>query len=561
MSANQSYLSSTGFDYVVAVTQNSINATLEEYLFQGLPETVLCYTYDSNNNPVITDYATFVKQVGVDPFSVPDGTASSDSRVQALNNAAFAFAVKAQLGLPPGVVPANLPPIVGLKAGQSNVTYTVMFAEFIATELLFGPRGSVTWFNEAQPTGTPWTFTGAVDLDLQDAAFNNLPTAVQQQLKDVGDPQEFSVQQLYYDLNNAGLEQQFTFNNLPSNAALNGFMANDFLATYWKALGAQEVLGYGANQLSATPPSSLAVTNFNFFTPQAIASDAPLTLNYLCATNNDNLPATAAAGFGWDWIDADEAAQSDGVAALNRTTFAQYLNSAQLANGSTLYDYVCSNCYLPWVQVTYEGGIELEVDYAWQLTSGQAPTVTYPTAATSIGIIDPIILSYSYSADASDQAGLDGDAGKMELTPSFTLTVMAQGTQLTVVQHLVVYCYVRYLATPASGNIVDIQITDTYTIGVSGNGQITASGPTSVTVNNSQTPGANGFLNFWANVDDLASSAASWAQSITASNLTDVPVSFIENFVFPGGSTFSFKDASFSEYQDLVAHITYDDPS
>lgn len=50
MSIQQSNLSSTGFDYVVAVSQDSINATLEEYLWNGLNEVILCYTYPSTTS-------------------------------------------------------------------------------------------------------------------------------------------------------------------------------------------------------------------------------------------------------------------------------------------------------------------------------------------------------------------------------------------------------------------------------------------------------------------------------------------------------------------------------
>lgn len=558
MSAEQSNLSTTGFDFVVAVTQDSMNGTLDEYLYQGLPEVILCYIYDANNNPVATDYKTFVSDAA-DPFTVPNGTPSSDSRVQTLNNAGFAFAVKAKLGLPPGVSPSQLSPTVVLKPGQSNVTYTMMFAEFVATELVFGPRGSVTWFNQSQPSGTSWTFTGQVDLDFQDQSFTSLPQNIQNQLTGIGSQNMFSVQQLYYDLNSSDLEQSFQFNNVPSNSALNTFMTSDFINSYWKALGGtnSEVLGYGATKQSGVDPSSLAVTSLNFFTPSAVGSSgAPLTLNYLCATNNNTLPATTNAGFGWNWVEANEVSQWNGVAALNRNTFANYLYQQ-------LSGYIASNCYSPSVTVTYVGGIKLKVDYSWSLTPGQTATRnSTPTGS--------VILSVSYSSStASDQAGLDGDAGKMELSSTFNLTVEVIGNQMIITQNLVVYCYVRYLATPASGNVVDKQIVDTYTFGVDGEGNVVVTPPspnatpqTSVTTYNGQsTPGANGFLNFWANVDNLATDVAQWAQSCVGTNLTDIPVSIVQNFVFPGGATFSFFDASFSANQDFVAHITYADPS
>jgi len=552
MGANQSNLSNTGYDYVVAVTQDSINASLEQYLYQGLPEVTLCYTYDANNNPVATDFATLVANAGnTNPFDVPDGTASSDPRVQNLNNAAFAFAIKARLGVPPKV--KNLPPILALNPGQSNVTYTLMFAEFMATELVFGPRESITWVNQSQPSGTSWTFSGAVDLNFQDTSFTTLPSGVQARLKDPGD---FSVQQLYYDLNSSDLEQGFQFSNVPSNSALNTFMTADFIDTYWKHLGTgAEVLGYGAQQVAGNP-GPLAVTDVNFFTPDAVGGNgAPLTLNYLCAANGDPLPDTTHAGFGWNWVDAGEVSQYDGVAALNRNTLARYLDGVAPPGCDSLASYVPQNCFTPWVKVTYEGGIEIEVDYSWNMTGGQAPTVTYPATGSTI-------LSYSYqSPTAEDDAGLDGSAGEMKLSSSFNLDVSVEGNQLVIVQHLVVWTYTRYLATSASGNIVDKQITDTYTIGVDDHGQLAVSLQSSVPVDHSETPGANGFLNFWADVNSLASDVKTWAQNFAATSLHDIPVSLVQDFVFPGGGTFSFLDAKFSDNQDLVSHITYADVS
>jgi hypothetical protein len=548
MSKNQSNLSSTGFDYVVAVTQDSINGTLEQYLYGGLKEAILCYVYDNNNNPTPIDYATLVANAkNTDPFALPDGTASSDPRVQNLNNAGFAFAIKAKLGLPPGVAPANLPPIVVLKAGQSNVKYTLMFSEFVATELLFGPRGSVTWFNQSQPSGTPWTFTGAVDLNFQDAAFESLSEAAQNRLKDRGDPNMFSIQQLYYDLNSSDLEQGFQFNNLPPNSTLDAFMTADFVNTYWKALGGKSVLGYGANQRSATPPSSLAVTDLNFFTPDAVGGEgAPLTLNYLCATNNDTLPDTTHAGFGWNWIEPGEASQFDGVAALNRNTFAKYYDGQ-------LRGYAENNCYSPKgdIRVWLSGTFDQDVNFQAGLTPGQTPGVSFPESGAAV-------LTYSYdSTEYSDDAGLHGDMGEVKMRSYFNLSVSFQGNTIVIVQHLVIWLYARLLATHDSGNVVDKQITDTYAIGIDDKGQIVAALQSSATDDNSVKPSANGFLNFWANVDSLSNQIADWAQSCFATRLTDIPASAVQDFVFPGGATFVFADATFSDNQDLVSHITY----
>jgi hypothetical protein len=555
MSASQSNLSATGFDYVVAVTQDSINGALEDYLYppHQQPEIVLCYVYDTNGNPTAIDYSTFVTTANnTDPFAVPDGTSSSDSRVQNLNTANFAFAIKGKLGLSPGV--ADLPPIVVLKPGQSAVTYTLMFAEFVATEIIYGPRNSMKWVNKSQPSGQPWTFETLVDLNFQDSDFTNLSPAAQQRLKDLGDPGMFSIQQLYYDLNNAALESTPTFNDIPSNSLINSFMQSDFVSTYWTALkkaeqnaqSAGEVFGFGAKQKSGAPPSSLRVTDLNFFTPAAVGTEgAPLALNYLCATDNDPLPDTTHAGFDWNWIEPADASQYDGVAALNRNTLARYYDAR-------LRGYAEQNCYSTWVTLSVVGTFpDYSVDYQCGVSSGQTPSVSFPASGA-------MVLTYSHdSGVAADQAGPDGAWGRMELSSQFSLSVSFQGNTVVIVQHLVVNCYVRVVETRASGNIVDKQITDTYSLGVDGYGRLVASGLASDTEDNSQTPSANGFLNFFVDADKLASQAASWAQTCIGTSLKDVPASAVQNFVFPANASFAFADANFSNNQDLVSHITY----
>jgi hypothetical protein len=552
----QSNLSSTGFDYVVAVTQPAINAALEEWLYDSdLPEIRICYVYDQNLNPVPVDYDTFVADTGnIDPSSVPAGTPASDPRVQKLATARFAFAVKVKPGLPPGVPPASLPPVVALKPGQSSVTYTMLFAEFVAATIGFGPLNSMTWFNESQPAGTAWTFSGDVDLDLQDTSFESLPATVQAQIKDNGDPGAFSPQQLLYDLNNSGLEQGFHFSQIPTDIPLSTFMTADFVNTYLAGLKDAEILGYSANYVPAVPPSSLAVTDLNFFTPQPVGSEgAPATVNYLCATNQHKLPGLTEANFAWNWIEPAEASQYDGVAALNRNTFANYLANANFNGKETLLEYVQQNCIATSVKVTLNSLSQPVYNYG--LTSGQSPTVSFPASGGTV-------LSYAYdSGTASDEAGAGGCLGQMTLASTFTMNVSVQDDQIVVWQHLVISTYIQHLQSGAGGNVVDKQLTDTYTIGVDDSGELVITLASSVPVDNSKTPGVNNFLNFFTDVNGLASSVAQKAQAFAATKLADIPVSIVQNFVFPSGKVFVYADACFSDSQDLVSHITYADPA
>lgn len=553
MSQIQSNLSSTGFDYVVAVTQDSINGALAEYVYFGQPEVTLCYAYDESDPPVPVpiDYAALVTAAsGTDPFAVPAGTPGHDPRVQSLSNAGFAFAVKAKLGLPLGIPPASLPPFIALRPGQSNVTYTVMFADFAVAEIVYGPRNSVSWFSQAQPRGTSWTFSGTVDLNFQDKAFTELKPSIQDRLKGIGDPGMFGVKQLYYDLNSSALVQGFEFDGLPANNALSGFMTDDFINTYFKSLNGAEILGYAATQVSGVAPSSIPVTDVNFFTPNAVgATGAPLTLNYLCAAGGDALPDTTHAGFGWDWIDPREALLYDGVAALNRNTLARYIGGATFPGGGSLLGYAGSNCYRPSVTVTYDWA-KAQVVYEFSATPWQAPTVSYPAAGGQL-------VAYSYRSDASDQAGAGGDLGKMEISCSYDMTVNIQNGEIVIEQHLVFWTYVRHLATEADGNVVDKRIIDTYSVGVDDSGRLVVALKSTGGTDDSQHPGVNDFLNFWTDVNRYSDAVASWSQALTTGHLKDVPVSFVDNFVFPGAATFTFADAAFSQNFDLVSHITY----
>jgi len=43
--------------------------------------------------------------------------------------------------------------------------------------------------------------------------------------------------------------------------------------------------------------------------------------------------------------------------------------------------------------------------------------------------------------------------------------------------------------------------------------------------------------------------------------MKDIPINVFQDFIFPGGQTFIFKDVRFSSHQDLISHITYADPN
>ena len=565
MSGSQSNLSSSryGYDFVVATTQASINATMKEFIAQLTePVVTVCYVADNQGNPVAVPYEDLVHRAnGSDPFAIPaDADPNTDPNLKNLFGARFMMGFRAQLGLPPGLAPSQIPDLVSLGSDTSAVTFNLLCTQFTVVELDPGSGYSpASWFSESQPSGSPWIFTSKVDLRqslVGSDAYSKLPPAVQQQIHNLGG-NAFSVQQLLFDLDNAALESIPTISGVKPGSKLYTVLQQSFLGAYFAQLQSdgQPILGCAITQ-SNTPSSTLTLSDLNLeVCPLVDGNGQPIehptpaeqnlsTLNYLCAANGHSLPPSVP--FSWNWIDASEQADYDGVISINRSTFANYFRNQ-------LQAYVMPNCYLPTTRVWLSGFLDSTVNYQWGLQPYQSPIVTLPTTGSQV-------LSFHYDNSSDDQAGLNGDMGEMKLAPTYDMQVTFSGNTITIVQHLVIYLYVRSLATSASGNIVDKTITDTYTLAITENGELTAV-TNSTSEDHSENPSTNGFLNFWTGLNSIISDVSNWVRNFVPTRLQDIPLSVVQDYVFPGGKTFAFKSVAFSDTEDLVSHITYTDPS
>jgi hypothetical protein len=565
MSSSQSNLSSAGYgyDFVVATTQASINTTMKEFLSSGtMPVVNICYVADPNGNPTQIDYETLKTNAhGSDPFSVPSGAdPNSDQDLKNLIEARFMVGFRAQIGLPGGYAPADVPDVVTLSANGTAVAFTLMCSEFQVLQLVpGGGYNTPTWMNASQPDGNAWLFTSNVNLQTlttDPSAYDQLPPAVRQGVDNLG-ADAFSVQQLLFDLDNAALESIPTMSGVQPGTTLYTVLQTDFLGTYFQAMKAQgsPILGCAIQQSSADP-SSLVLSSFELETSPMLNADGSriadptpaqqqlATLCYLCEA--DNHPPIATRQFGWNWIDAgDEGA--DGVVAINRDTFADYFETK-------LTPQITRSCYNPYTHVWLSGIFDQNVHFEWNMTGYQTPTVTRPESGSTV-------LKYDWSGYCESDAGAGGDMGHLTLSSTMTCSVEFIGNTIVITQHLVVWIYASCMATSASGNVVDKQITDTYTIAVDASGHLTASAPASVPVDHSDNPSANPFLNWFVDIQSIIDAVASWLTAYVQTDFTDIPVSPVQAFVFPGGDTFAFKDVSFSDNQDLVGRVTYADPT
>lgn len=568
MTATQSNLSSAkyGYDFVVATTQASINAGLKQYLNDVTqPTSYICFLADEKGNPTteISLDDLKAKTGGIDPFDIPAGTSYDDPRITTLTKNMFVVGLKLKLGLPPGILPTNLPPIVDLGTSADNVAFNLFCSEFEIIQNSpasgFGAKGS--WNVWSQPSGTAWYFSTKVNLVLADLAneldtpyFNAHPdkkAALLNQLKNISGS-AFSLQQLLFDLDNAAVQSVPTISGLPAGSDAAVVLTKSFVNLYFQAMKDHGEPVIAVHAVAQTPDhASLRLTGMErevgrFVDGNGVPVVAPtpdqkqvVTLDYLCAANNNPLPG--AATFSWNWIEPQDVTDEGGVIAVNRKTMAQWLYNQLLPD-------IRRACIKPSTSVTahWYG----KVENSWSLAPGQTPkTVTYPDSGATV-----LTVGYSYNANANDKGG--ATYGELDIHSTYSCDVSFAKNTITIVQHIVMWVKATFDLTSTSGNVVDKTLTDTYTLSVGQNGQLQSTRKSS-TSDNSQNIDLSGIITWFVDMNDMLDAVKKTADDVVNATLTDFPISDIQNFVFPGASVFTYTGVEFSDHQDLLTEINY----
>jgi len=568
MTANKSFLSSQkyGYDFVVATTQASINLNLRNYLNTcNQPATYLCFLANDQGNPTVEVSLDKLKTQtgGVNPFEIPNGTDFNDPRITTLLQNRFQVGLKLKLGLPPGVMPDDLPPIVELGSSANNVGFNLLCSEFQVIQLTPGggyAKGS--WDVWSQPSGTPWYFKTNVNLlykdldkELGTRYFDNHPAekqALLNQLQNLSGS-AYSLQQLLFDLDNAALQTVPKIDGMDpgSNAAV--VLLRSFVNIY--SASAKE---HGEPLLSVhavvhdPDPSTLHLTGMEREVNQFVDGNGEVvpnptpeqrkvtTLNYLCAANNNPLPG--AAGFSWNWVEPADVGKESGVISVNRNALANYYKNI-------LVPFVKKSCIKASCSINAHWWGD--VNYHWTLSTGQTPQHADITPSGST------VLNISYESDARgyDKSGVT--AGELKIHTPYTCSVSFSGNTITIVQHLKVWVYARWDYTSADANLFDKTITDVYTLSIGQNGRIQISAPQSSSQDRSQDAHRSGFINFFTGINDLTDDIKKKISGFVSTQIHDVPAARLDDFVFPGGKVFTYKDVQFSDNQDLVSKITY----
>ncbi|MFC6102148.1 hypothetical protein [Olivibacter domesticus] len=576
MSANQSNLGNPqyGYDLVVATTQESINATMKEYLYNTVFTPVKMYwNQDNDGNPVPVSYDDLMQQTnGTDPLTVHSWNSSDPMtpEIQNINNSNFYFAFEAAIGIPSEMDPSQIPDIVTLQVNSNSVVFSLLCAQFTVVTCNFGRHGLLSLLNVSQPENAPWMFTSTVALkDIFDN--ENLPPDVQKELNNLG-PNAFSVQQLLFDLDNAALESVPVISGIEPGTPAYNALSQVFTGAYFEAMKktAQPVLNYSIlpNNPNDYDPSTFTLTDLAlevspYVDPTTKKQDVPdlNTLNYLGAINDNSLPASVQ--FSWNWIDQSEEADFNGVVSIRSDNFIEWIRSQfSLSLNSITFKPNCKCWDENWIELYYQ--ISFDPD-----ASPQSYSVINPRTTDSGGFTQ--VLNFNYSQYSGQDGGSPwyGVWGNLSCTYTSASTIAIKGNQIKVNTSVNAFVHVNVEGGVTEGNFASYASEVIYTLSVNQYGNLVANvSPPNVT-DNSENPDISGWSKFTSlgTVNDVIDAERSYLQGILTDFMDgfDNSISGVANspqkFVFPGGNTFTFKDVVFSDYQDLVSHITYVQPT
>ncbi|KAK5047761.1 hypothetical protein LTR84_006426 [Exophiala bonariae] len=559
-----------GYDFVVAVTQASINATMITYLDSlTSPEIIVCYiSQESVGTPGYTAVEVeFTKLLelteGVDPFTVtvPSDNQENDPNFQKLLKANFIMGFKARIGIPNVPDKSKLKDIVSLQGDTAQVGFNLMCSEFTVAGI---ETVSVDRFfiQSSQTPASTWLFSTQVDLrlgDLSDSGYSRLSPEAQRKIKNLSDS-VFSIQQLLIDLSTATLAESVKISGVEAGSTVETFLEKYFIQKYIAKLKdtGEPMLGCAAVS-KGTDRSTMLLTDMDFSVspyvdslgkPAASDSQKELnTLNYLCAT--DHRALGPAIRFPWNWVDESERADHDGCISINRTRMIEWLEG--LVKTTASY-----HCLRPTVFAKHHDGNITRLYVEVFFNENQQPVVEYPdknmvdSQGQKWNADGKTVLKFSWEGFAAD----DDQAGNIELRNKYAMTVDLVGSTIVITQNIWVWYYVRVPAYGKGHIIVNDTLVDEYSLSTE-NGALVVG-----TVKSKLTQAADPHdrsANI-SDVNDFGNKIIEAVKQPTSISLTSIPLSVAPSYVFPGGKSFLFKNVQFSENQDLVACIAYADP-
>ncbi|MDN3550024.1 hypothetical protein [Mucilaginibacter aquaedulcis] len=591
MAAQDSDLSAYGFDVVVASTEQALNYVIKQYVNEfkkpktgsgGSPVFNAYFMIEPNTKEVVPlpaawDQSLYDHYVNLDPLSIAawNGIGTMPQSIKNLSmpymvnyppfpsNTYLRYAISFELGFTPDPskpgsvkMPAQILQLVD--DGQYAI-YTLCFQNLTLTVANYNSNYSAITSYEVykQNAANPYWFTVKVPLkSISDST--NVSDDVATRAAALGNA--FTIEQLVLDLDNAQWNGAPVIQDAPSGSAVNDLLNTVFLPFFAQTMATNGRAALGFNFIPKENTSAdFGVTDIQLQIDDASGDSEENqpglpTLDYLCAVNGDARQATADFSDSdnyyldglpyWNWFDGPTSYH--GVIAVSPGALASYFSKALLS-------YVQTNCYLPTTGWTWSDDKEMWLVNTPSVQAGQVPVISLNQ--------DGYLVKFSYTPPSGTGYSKNQQGDSQQLTPSFTLTIAQGGNNTIVVTQELIIWYSLTEGSNVHGNVVDTILTDSYTLATDTNGNF-APAVTSVSQDKSQKVSFGSFINFFeGDPNSMISTIKSWAQTLAAKNVTDIPISIMQGLVFPGGNAFSMNELQFSSGGDLIAYINYATPA
>ncbi|KAK1721199.1 uncharacterized protein BDZ83DRAFT_584110 [Colletotrichum acutatum] len=574
------------YDFVVSTTQASINSGLLEYLWESnQPVNYVCYLSDPNNGNSTTQISLeeLLKRTdGVNPFDVLDGTSPSDPRVEALTRSNFIVGVKIRIGVPPGVMPKELLPVLELGKSDGKSLFRMFCSEFQVIQNIpnDGLVANGRWNVWNQPYGSPWYIETGVnilnkglDWGLETPYFNHRPELkgnLKSQLNYLPPSKSYSLQQTLMDLETAADQSTPNFVGIPTGSPVVEILQKNFVDLFSKVAKSygKPVLAVAAVAEDHPDPSTLQVTSVevgisrykdsnacvvNNPTPEQAAA---ATLNHLCMTNCHGAPGVSDPY--WNWVKPWDVKSESGVIAIKRSVFAEQLMNIILPSAQ-------KSCLTSDVNIHYTDNLG-----TWtpdlKFTPGQWPHIRDIRAPDQGEWIIDITWSAEndpgVQTENSEMWGVFYDS--LAVVPHYSCEVTVKEATIIITQRLWVVISLSCEGVAKSPlNGYDVTFTDTYDLSVDQTGQLNIIRDENKfqQKDDSKEPDADYWGNLYAGVNDNFKQIKDKVTDLARLDLGSINFATPHNFVFPGGKVFTYTSARFSNHQDLICDITYAAPT
>lgn len=320
------------------------------------------------------------------------------------------------------------------------------------------------------------------------------------------------------------------------------------------------MLGFGVVSDKPFPDNvSLVPTDLNFMVSAykndlgKSTQDFPAyTLNYLIMSNDKAMSQPVP--FAWNWIEKDNLSNFAGSVAINRNTFADFLNKLISPSLKKITQK-------PKVTVKVNL-IEGKISQSFTPATG---TFKYKSAQTA----GCHILTYEYCNINKDSDTFVPNWANYSVTHTAKSDIYLKGTEIKNVTEVKAHCHLNVEGGVQEGDWAHYSLTTRYKMAVNAQGRISVKMSQEPIHDKSQEPD----LNLWSTivsagtikncVEELSCQLKSFLKNFVKDESTKIEnmLNGSNTWVFPGSKTFTFKDVEFSAYQDLIAHVLYTDPN